>query len=212
MAWCLAHVRVYIAGFTLVGFRSGYSKIRYLDILNILSSGSWRKQQKQDRSSFVPTLFPKTDHKSLMWEVSSLYLEERSIFTFEYKGCQEESEWQGLVSVPSLLYLPIILTLSHCSMTIHPPSKLASNTQVKRFLWVFISSWRLPNHTKLIINKCAYVSPVICFCPFNFQMQPEALRRVKENFPSLYLGRDFWTWNSSERQLPQLLPLRNTAA
>ena len=138
---------VYSAEFPSVGFRAGYSKTRYLDVWNILSWGSWRKQQKQDdHSNFVPTLFPKTDHKFLMWEVSSLYLEERSIFTFEYKGCQEESEWKGLVSVPSLLYLPIILNLSYCFMTFHPSSKLASNTQVELFLGVFISSRRLTNH------------------------------------------------------------------
>ena len=87
---------VYIAGFPSVGFRTGYSKTRYLDVCNILSWGSWRKQQKQeDHSNFVPTLFPKTDHKFLMWCKISCRKWVASPDSMHDAGCLGLVHWDG---------------------------------------------------------------------------------------------------------------------
>ena len=47
--------------------------------LNILSGRNFRKQQKQESTTFSP----ETDHITFMWEVPPQYTEERSILISE---------------------------------------------------------------------------------------------------------------------------------
>ena len=50
------------------------------------------------------------------------------------------------------------------------------------FLWVFISLWSLLCHIKLVLNKFVCFS-LVNLCQFNFQTQPETLRRSRKTSP-----------------------------
>ena len=93
----------------VMGFRIHYFKLWYLGILNILSWRSLKKWQKQDDTptSTLP-FFLETDHEIPMWDVSSLYPEERSILISKDSGTPRRI-WTNNPCVYPVSYTYLIL-------------------------------------------------------------------------------------------------------
>ena len=92
--------------------------------LNVLSGRSFRKQQKQEGTTFSP----ETDHITFMWEVPSLYTEERSIISKDNWTPRRYRTSRPCWVSPSSLPLPH--TLTHHMSTQRPFIKPSINTHV----------------------------------------------------------------------------------
>jgi hypothetical protein len=73
-----------------------------LNILGCRNLKEWQK--KEGHCHFLTSFSPEAEHKTLMWEVSSLHSEEGDILSLETKGHREELS-TGLAMSPSLWLL-----------------------------------------------------------------------------------------------------------
>lgn len=111
-----------------MGFRSHYPTIWHRDILSIYKLEEFEKTAE---AGSLPT-FPETGHKTLMWKVPSLYLEERNILmSLKTKGLRELSKQTVLAKSPPvyctyfiLLDLWTIIFLRDCPLFINRRIKI----------------------------------------------------------------------------------------
>lgn len=101
--------------FQLITFRTCYSKIWHLSILQVLS-WVWESSRKTKVTlTFHLPFSPETGYKTLMWVVFSLYLEESSFFNCANKGMPRRTQKLALLSFLSFT------TFNSYSLTyIHP--------------------------------------------------------------------------------------------
>lgn len=113
------------------------NKYGTLGILNTLSWKSMRKWQskKVSLTSFLP-LFPETGHKTLMWVVTSLYPEERSVLISKDQGTPWRILTHRLCSV-SLRSLHYPYTSSFFSSSTYRFYKNALRTQDNLQTWTY---------------------------------------------------------------------------
>ena len=122
---------------------------------------------------------PETDQKTLLWDMPSLYLEERKILLSEGKGKPNKQILLSFPQSPALIY-PLSYHTPHDS----PLFKLSIHQKV-----CFRCLWRLSCHITFIWNKSggknlyAFLL-LICLCHFNFQAQPETLTGSRKPFSS----------------------------
>lgn len=84
-----------------------YGTLGILNTLSWKSMGKWQSK-KVTLTSFLP-LFPETGHKTLMWVVTSLYPEERSVLISEDQGTPWRILTADFVQSPSVHYTILIL-------------------------------------------------------------------------------------------------------
>ena len=105
----------------LVECRTQYPKIWHFGIFQV--QGIW----EMTCAGRIFWSFPEAGHKTLMWEVTSLFLKERSILISKEKGMLERNlnEQTLLFSLIYYTYLILFFLLSHFSMTLHSSPNLA---------------------------------------------------------------------------------------
>lgn len=162
------------------------SKIWILGLLNILSWRSMWKWQRQEGSSDLllhSAFFSEADHKTLMWEMPSLYQEERSIFIFKDKRAPRWIYQAGLARFSQLLQLPHtpqpILSLND------GPFFIKLNIKIHRSVfWGLHFPMEAPLSRKTYIKYICILSPIKLSLQFTFQTQPGTLRGWRKTFLS----------------------------
>lgn len=137
-----------------MGFRTRYSQIQHLGILNLLCGRSLRKWQKQGHSD----LLPETGLQTPLWEVPSLIGRKGASSSLQAKvRCQGGCKHTGPAQFPLAYYNSLLLfNLSYSSTAVHSSSNLASKcTGLNCF---FISLWRLPCQATLTVNTFGFFS------------------------------------------------------
>lgn len=138
------------------GFRTCYPRTCHLDILNILSWRSLRKEQKQEGHSDLAPILPtwEVGHKTLLREVLSLFPEERNFLISENKGTRDSKKnpnEQALLS-----FTQFTIRTPYSFTFIKPRIKiLMSGSSGLHFLL------KAPYHIKCIKYK------FVCFSPVN---------------------------------------------
>ena len=146
----------------------------------------FEKTAKAERSSWhFSNPSPLTCHKTLLWQVSSLYSEKGAFISGKTRG-QPRKIWTSLAKFPPWNLGGTTLnsySLAYFSTLPHPSSKLAK--WYSDFLWVFVSLWGLLCHIKFILNKSVCFFLLMCLCQFNFQIHPGTLKGWEKLFSPL---------------------------
>lgn len=121
-----------------------------------------------------------------MWEVFSLYADERNIFTSKDKGRPRRILTGHAKSLPVyytyLLHLNLSFFLHNCPLFIKSSIKI----HVSLCIRVFISLWSLLCHLKHILNKLICFSHVNLSLSVRFSDPARDSKRIKKNpFPLL---------------------------
>ena len=131
------------------------------------------------------TLLPWDRHKTLMWDVPSLYLEERNtlISKTRQKDAKENPNRSCSVSPVTTLTLHFWpYPISHdCPLFSKPALKCSSLALSSGLQFLTKTSVSLKTYTKYI---CIPFLLLICLCQFNFQTQSQPLRGPRRTFPS----------------------------
>lgn len=122
-----------------------------------------------------------------MWDVPSLYPEERSILISKDKAMSGRSKHK-IYCFPQFTIISSDYLTYHISMllrTLHQTQHKCSQFSVF-FHWfffflIFISLWRLSCHIKFILNKIVSFSPANLFWAVKFSDFARDPNRVKEN-------------------------------
>ena len=135
--------------------------------------------------------FPETGHKSPMWNLPSLELDEEGILiTRDPEFRAEKAVWTNLTKLtfiflvtPSLLITPspnaIVLSFLHTFNV--SLSKMYKTSCSGHFFRSLFSCEGSHVHVKIQQNLHAFLL-LICPCQFNFQTQPEILRGLRKTF------------------------------
>ena len=103
----------------LVECRTQYPKIWHFGIFQV--QGIW----EMTCAGRIFWSFPEAGHKTLMWEVTSLFLKERSILISKNKGTQRRPWKKRLGEFLQFTTITSYSDLSYCSMNAHSSSNLA---------------------------------------------------------------------------------------
>ena len=134
------------------------------------------------------TLLPWDRNKTLMWDIPSLYLEERNTLVSKtrQKDAKENPNKQVLLSFPSYYTYLALLALSYLpwlSTLLKASTEILKSSSFLRFQFLTKTS---VSHKTYIKYICIPFLLLICLCQFNFQTQSRPLRAPRRTFPSLH--------------------------
>ena len=119
---------------------------------------SLKKEQKQDIHLDLPLpFFLEIGHKTLLWDMPSLYPEERSILISEHKGTLRRIRQAGLAIFSPVYYTYLIFLTYHISL--HCPPVIKPRIKILRSV-----SLGLPFLKKPPLSHESYIK-FVCFSP-----------------------------------------------